>query len=147
MKQERKRLPHEVPLFVDIREAVYFITICCAERGRNELATPGIAQRLYDSFLYQNAQRVWYAHLFVLMPDHMHGLLSFPGTGQPIKETVRLWKHWTAAKLGIKWQRDFFEHRLRHEESFARQSQLYLKQPGARRVGGSSGGMAVRVVG
>jgi putative transposase len=126
---ERKRLPHDVPLFVDLRREIYFITIGCAERNRNELAVPKVAAALYHSIVYQNQRRVWFAHLFMLMPDHVHALLSFPPEGKPIKEVIRLWKHWTAVKIGIHWQRDFFEHRLRHDESRREKADYILNNP------------------
>lgn len=126
---KRKRLPHDVPLFVDPSQEVYFVTICCAERGRNQLATANVASELFKSVAHQNEQRVWFAHLFMLMPDHVHALLSFPREARPIKEVIRLWKHWTAAKLGIVWQRDFFEHRLRHDESRREKADYILSNP------------------
>jgi putative transposase len=30
---------------------------------------------------------------------------------------ISKWKEWTAKSLKVKWQRDFFEHRLRRDES------------------------------
>jgi REP element-mobilizing transposase RayT len=127
--RQRKRLPHDIPLFVDTAREIYFITICCAERGRNQLATAPIASALFDSLVHQNTRKVWHAHLFILMPDHVHALLSFPQEGRPLKETVRLWKHWTSSKLGIVWQRDFFEHRLRRDENRRQKADYILHNP------------------
>lgn len=31
---------------------------------------------------------------------------------------ISKWKEWTAKSLKVKWQRDFFEHRFRRDESF-----------------------------
>ncbi len=47
------------------------------------------------------------------MPDHVHLLTTFPTALAPI---VRAWKRWTARTLGVIWQRDFFDHRLRGDE-------------------------------
>jgi len=68
-------------------------------------------------------------HLVLLMPDHLHGLFSFPPSGKPIKLIVSQWKEWTAKKLGIRWQRDFFEHRLRQEESKREKADYILQNP------------------
>src|SRR5688572_4891762 len=114
---QRKYLPHDMPLFVNRDEEIYFITVCCEERGRNTLALPNTAQALLESVAHRNAKCDWSAHLFGIMPDHVHALLSFGPMAKSIKSTIRAWKHWTSYQLGIRWQRDFFEHRLRRDES------------------------------
>jgi REP element-mobilizing transposase RayT len=126
---QRKRLPHDIPLFVNVSQEVYFITLCCAERKRNQLATPLQAAALLKSVVHQNARKVWHTHLFLVMPDHVHGLFSFAPNGRAFKETMQLWKYWTAANLGIEWQRDFFEHRLRKEESRREKADYILYNP------------------
>ena len=126
---QRKHLPHDIPLFVNVSQEVYFITICCAKRGRNQLAIPSQASRLLQSVVHQNSRNLWCTHLFLIMPDHVHGLFSFASNGRPLKETVRLWKHWTAGNLKVEWQRDFFEHRLRKEESRRDKADYILHNP------------------
>jgi REP element-mobilizing transposase RayT len=44
-------------------------------------------------------------------------------------KTIRDWKHWLAAKAGVRWQTDFFDHRLRHDESFAEKAAYILHNP------------------
>jgi hypothetical protein len=39
------------------------------------------------------------------------------------------WKKWTASQLGIGWQRDFFEHRLRNDESARQKADYILYNP------------------
>ena|SRR5437764_6145478 len=129
MKPVRKRLPHESPLWVDTSQADYFITICCKQRGRNQLALPTIANELFETIKYRNEQSVWYAHIALLMPDHAHLLLSFPEVEERIQTTVSKWKEWTTKTLQIEWQRDFFEHRLRQEESFREKADYILANP------------------
>jgi hypothetical protein len=36
----RKTLPHEIPSWVDPQKEIYFVTINCRERFRNQLAFP-----------------------------------------------------------------------------------------------------------
>lgn len=50
------------------------------------------------------------------MPDHLHALVSFP-RDRDMKIVISRWKQFTATNAGIKWQRDFFDHRLRSDES------------------------------
>jgi hypothetical protein len=125
----RKKLPHEVPLWIDPQREVYFLTVNCQPRGMNHLAKPDIAGPLLESVRFRNEGFIWFAHLFLLMPDHVHALISFPPSERTVRETVTFWKRWTARQLGIKWQRDFFEHRLRSNESWREKADYILQNP------------------
>jgi len=113
----RKTLPHEIPSWVDPQKEIYFVTINCEERFRNQLALPDASVRLFETVRHRQEKFLWWPYLFLLMPDHLHALLSFPPSGKTLKLIISKWKEWTAKELGIVWQRDFFEHRLRHDES------------------------------
>ena len=65
----------------------------------------------------------------MIMPDHVHLMLSFPETDKRMQTIVSKWKEWTAKTLQIKWQRDFFEHRLRKEENFREKADYVLANP------------------
>ncbi|MBK9992368.1 MAG: transposase [Verrucomicrobia bacterium] len=95
---------------------VVFITICCQQRGVNQLCRPELAQALIKSVRFRQERGDWYAHLFLLMPDHLHALLSFPPESS-MKAVVAKWKEYSRRQLGIVWQRGFFDHRLRKAES------------------------------
>ena len=125
----RKTLPHEIPSWVDPQKEIYFISINCEERFRNQLALPDVSGRLFETVRHRQEKLLWWPYLFLLMPDHLHALLSFPPSGKPIKLVVRKWKEWTAKELGIVWQRDFFEHRLRHDESRREKADYILENP------------------
>ena len=126
---DRKRLPHDVPLWVDPSKACYFITICCARRGVNQLARDQIARDLFETIKYRNANGVWYVRLALVMPDHVHLVAWFPEIEKRVQTIVSKWKEWTAKTLKIEWQRDFFEHRLRKEESFGEKADYILANP------------------
>ena len=34
-----------------------------------------------------------------------------------MRDSVTNWKRYTANRFGVDWQRDFFDHRIRHDES------------------------------
>jgi putative transposase len=125
----RKSLPHEIPLWVDPQREIYFITINCEIRGTNQLATGRTAPALFATIRHRQEHDLWWPYVFLLMPDHVHTLISFPPSGKPIKLVVSKWKEWTAKTLGIGWQRDFFEHRLRHEESRREKADYILQNP------------------
>jgi hypothetical protein len=42
---------------------------------------------------------------------------------------VANWKRYTARTLTVHWQRDFFEHRLRHDESLQAKTEYILQNP------------------
>ena len=122
-------LPHEIPLWVDPAREIYFITINCESRETNQLASDQTAFSLFETVRHRQVQGLWWPHVFLLMPDHVHALISFAPAGKPIQLIVSQWKVWTAKSLGIRWQRDFFEHRLRHEESRREKADYILQNP------------------
>ena len=122
---KRKGLPHEVPPWV-ADAAIYFVTINSQPRGQDQLCACGAA--LWESIQF-NAQRgLWWPKLVLVMPDHLHALLVF-GRGVSIQGTVTAWKHYTAHALGIHWQRDFFEHRVRADESLMEKAHYIRMNP------------------
>ncbi|MFT3870456.1 MAG: transposase [Nibricoccus sp.] len=124
---KRKVLPHEIPNWVQPGE-LFFITICCQQRGANQLCHPEIAQALIDSVRFRQERGNWYTTLFLLMPDHLHALIAFP-LENTMKTTVAKWKEFTARQMGILWQRGFFDHRLRKAESLDEKAHYIRMNP------------------
>jgi putative transposase len=54
----------------------------------------------------------------LLTPDHLHALLGVDGQTS-LAQLIRDYKRITAKIAGVEWQRNFFDHRLRHDESLA----------------------------
>ena len=125
----RKRLAHDVPLWIDPSRARYFITVCCKRRGKNQLAIPDPGYAVLETITSRHAKGIWYSHLALLMPDHAHLIVSFPQTEKRTQTIVSKWKERTAKSFRIEWQRDFFEHRLRKEESFREKADYILANP------------------
>jgi REP element-mobilizing transposase RayT len=111
----RTPLSHARPSWIK-DDAVFFITVCCRERGRNQLCNPVAARHLLDTIQFRQEQRKWHVQLFVVMPDHVHALVSF-ATEVVMKKVVCEWKQSAARRIGILWQRDFFDHRLRSDDA------------------------------
>jgi putative transposase len=126
---ERKKLPHDVPLWVDPQKDVYYLTVNCFERGRPQLTAPTVAHALVETVLFRQGLGLWFVHLFLVMPDHVHGLFSFPPSKRTVQGVVIDWKRWTNRQLGIEWQRNFFEHRLRNDESAREKADYILANP------------------
>jgi putative transposase len=132
--RRRTTLPHEIPWWVDPQTEIYFITINCKERCTNQLALQPVAEVLFETVRHRQKGLLWWPHVLLLMPDHLHALLSFPHPNRPIKSIISKWKKWTAKEFGILWQRDFFEHRLREEESRREKADYILQNPVRRKL-------------
>ena len=124
----RRALPHDPPHFIGTTDAIFFITICCQPKGKNQLCQPKIAQLLFDAARFYEEQHEWWIHLLLLMPDHVHLLARF-GPGSGMRDVIQRWKRYTAKHTHVKWQRDFFDHRLRSAESFDEKAAYIRRNP------------------
>ena len=62
------------------------------------------------------------------MPDHLHAIIAFPR--EPgMKTVITNWKKFVAVKLGVEWQRDFFDHRLRDHHELQEKTSYILMNP------------------
>lgn len=125
----RRALPHLVPFSIDPNHEVWFVTVCCKNRHVNSLAQKEIAASLIDTVRHRHDLGQWWIWLVLFMPDHVHLLLSFPQGSKGLSHLVTEWKRWSARTLGIEWQRDFFDHRLRRDESFSEKTHYILNNP------------------
>ena len=124
---KRQTLPHSTPSWVQ-DGAIFFITICTETRANNVLCHREMADHVFDSIGFNCDRGVWWPHLVLLMPDHLHGLFSFapiPG----MKKAIADWKHFISRHNGVVWQRDFFDHRLRSDESYDEKAAYIRNNP------------------
>ncbi len=124
---QRTKLPHEIPVWAQIN-AIYFITICAEPRGENHFCHVNISHEIWNTILHRQEIGQWWVHLFLMMPDHIHALMSFaqnPG----MKSAIGSWKRYTARHYHISWQRDFFDHRLRKDESLVEKANYIRSNP------------------
>jgi putative transposase len=63
---------------------------------------------------YRQARGDWWVHLVLLMPDHLHTLMSFPRQ-KGMNTSLTQWKRYAAREVKIQWQSDYFEYRLRND--------------------------------
>jgi hypothetical protein len=62
------------------------------------------------------------------MPDHLHAIIAFsrePG----MKTVISNWKKFVAGEFGVKWQRDFFDHRQRDHHELQEKTSYILMNP------------------
>ncbi|HWZ94942.1 MAG TPA: hypothetical protein VNW30_07090 [Opitutaceae bacterium] len=123
----RKRLYHTVPSFV-AKGGWFFLTVCCQQRGSNQLCLPLVAPFLLNEAAFYHHTARWHLHLFLLMPDHLHAIASF-AADEPMAKVVRDWKRLTARFAGVKWQRGFFDHRLRSKDEFEIKARYVRENP------------------
>ena len=127
MNMERKKLPHGIPSWVE-DGSEYFITICCTPRGHNHLCSEATAKIVHQALIfYQNRGDLW-LHLLLVKPDHLHAILSF-NRAVGMQKSIKEYKKYTAKAAGIQWQRDFFDHRLRNDESYVEKAHYIRMNP------------------
>ena len=123
----RKRLPHTTPQWV-AEGSWFFITINCESRETNQLCKPDPGHTILAAAAHYHEKLTWHCRLMLLMPDHLHAVIIFPR--EPgMKTTVSNWKRFLTAKHGVKWQRDFFDHRLRDEHQLREKMDYVLMNP------------------
>jgi putative transposase len=123
----RKKLPHTIPQWVT-EGSWFFITIKCEPPGKNQLCHADTGDAVLAAVKHNHDKLVWHCRLCLLMPDHLHAILAFPH--EPgLATTVRNWKRFVARQLGVKWQRDFFDHRLRNDQELQEKTCYVLLNP------------------
>jgi putative transposase len=97
-------------------------------RLANQLCRKAVAQVLFETARRYDAAQKWYLKMLLLMPDHLHILVGIPGDAN-LSNLIRDFKRITAKVGGIRWQRNFFDHRLRHDESEAEKFDYICQNP------------------
>lgn len=102
----RRRLKHDTPAWVD-DGAIYFITINCEIRGYNSLATDSCASAIRTAAHNYTVNQKWHPILVVIMPDHIHMLVSLNTAHYRIQQILGPWKSYLRKTAGINWQQGF----------------------------------------
>ena len=123
----RRRLSREVPDFVKWTPES-FVTVCCERRGLDQLCDARVACGLLASVRHRQDLGQWGVDLARIMPDHVQFVLSMR-PGHDLLKTVRVWKRYATTHFGVKWQKDFFDHRLRSRESADQKFVHVLENP------------------
>lgn len=97
-------------------EPSYFITLCTADR-LPVLDNPEVFARV-RSFVESSMKHYGiYVNSYVLMPDHIHLLITIGGSSEVMLGTwVKAFKALVSLRR-FKWQSGFFDHVLRSSES------------------------------
>jgi putative transposase len=105
--------------------STYNLTICTQPRHRNQLCRDDVSNLVRASLEFHETRGTWRLHACVLMPNHVHLIVTVPADTR-LAHTIAYWKRYVAKEAGVRWQRDFFEHRLRRDEHFAVKVELRM---------------------
>ncbi len=118
---------------IRIDPAVFFVTTCTRNR-RTILADERVAKILVDEWKTAQTRHQWDVGRYVVMPDHVHFFCSPGIDAKSLSDSVGLWKQWTSKRIlaethrsGPLWQREFFDHLIRSNESY-HQKWEYIKE-------------------
>jgi len=111
----------------------YFVTFSTWRRSRLFMVEPYV--RLFLKTLYgYRRQGKFRLHAFVLMPEHVHLLLT-PATDITLERAVQLIKGGYSRGFGLQfgrkeiWQRGFTDHRIRNGEDFEKHRDYIHQNP------------------
>jgi putative transposase len=105
------------------RPGVYFVTTDTWERRKLFLA-PTWATILLEQILSCRERGFYKLHAFVIMPDHLHALLT-PGTETTIEKAMQMIKGGSSHRIRaevessfLKWHAGFHDHWIRDENEY-----------------------------
>jgi REP element-mobilizing transposase RayT len=124
------RLQHGIPSWVS-NGAWYHVRIRAARHQQTPLTDDILGDALLGSIRHYHAIGRWHCLVCVVMPDHLHAILSFPADKRLIR-VVGEWKRYHAKRHGITWQDNFFDHRLRNEAQVFEKYRYILNNPVAK---------------
>ena len=152
-----KRKPTAIPHYDYSQPGAYFITLC-VEKRRPILGKIDSSPQVVLSSIGKIVSDVWYSlpqrfpcldaisqSIFVVMPDHTHGILQIPAGGPSPSPTLHQilgsFKSITTIEtnrlLGTPgqklWQRSAYEHILRNQQDFD-EAAGYIAENPARRL-------------
>ena len=126
IREQKHRLSED--LYVG--QIICAFTICLEGRAQF-FDSPNIFKQLENILLNGLKKFHCEAHIYYFMPDHCHLLLEGVGESSNLYQCIVEFKqrsgYWFAqSKLGVKWQKDFYDHVLRRDEDVVKQVKYIL---------------------
>jgi REP-associated tyrosine transposase len=84
-----ERLHHGVPQWVEPGALFHIRVVLDREKEQKALTDPALAQPILDSAKFYESTMRGHITLFLLMPDHLHALLSF-ARDKSMSEVIRV---------------------------------------------------------
>ena len=112
----------------------YFVTTRCAQR-RNTFQIPEIAQILIAAMLHYRDSKAYLLHEFVVMPNHLHVLLT-PGQTTSLEKAVQLIKGGSSFQISKQrghkmeiWQQGFHDWTIRDLDDWQAKARYIRMNP------------------
>jgi putative transposase len=112
----------------------YFVTTRCAQ-GRNIFQVPEVAQILIAALLHYRDTNAYLLHEFVIMPDHLHVLLT-PGHSTSLEKAIQLIKGRSSRQISAQrghkmeiWQHGFHDWTVRDFDDWRAKAQYIRMNP------------------
>jgi putative transposase len=122
--------PHRLDsIFASYTAPVYFITFCTYDR--KPLLDNGRTHQAFCEFARRAGQQGAAFGRYVIMPDHLHFFIRI-APSLKIGTTVRLLKRSLSTAMHQPvphWQPGFFDHVLRHSESYSQKWNYVVQNP------------------
>ena len=141
MKASRKHLHRLDEITRAVDPPIYFITLCALKR-KPIPADPMIAKMLIRSLHRCASESGWLVGRYVLMPDHVHSFCcpkkyreAAERPPESRSDFIGRWKSettrlvWDNGRTGLLWQREFFDHLIRSDESYDEKWQYMMENP------------------
>ena len=115
-------------------DRVYFITVCAHDR-QSAFTQPSLARLVLDVLYAEQERQRCSVFSYCLMPDHFHYLVQPREDGKSVLTFTDQFKgkstnlSWTVGWRGKLWQRGYWDHIVRNEESLVAISQYILDNP------------------
>ncbi len=115
------------------KQPVYFVT-ACTHRRRQLLNNPESHQVFIEFCGNSPGRRVWIGK-YVLMPDHLHLLVTMSADSSNLSKWVMslkntLSRQWRLIGIdGPYWQKGFFDHVIRSDQSHTEKWQYVRQNP------------------
>jgi REP element-mobilizing transposase RayT len=127
MREYPGRLSHVVPNWV-LPGSLYHIRIRVDPATPLPLTSSVPGRALLNSIERYHAAGRWQCRLCLLMPDHLHALLCLP-PDKRMSATIGGWKGFQSKQLGIVWQANFFDHRIRQDQELEEKAAYIRRNP------------------
>ena len=122
----RRWLNHESPWGIEYAD--YFITICSRPRGLNQFCWPERSAEIIKTIDLYHFHHRWFCLVALWMPDHIHMIIQV-GQREKFSHLIGDFKRCLSKKIGIRWHRGFFDHRIRHHESLEEKCKYIDQNP------------------
>ena len=109
------KLHHGVPPWVEPGNLFHIRISLERAKEQSPLTTPRVATLLLESAQFYELKQRWHITVFLVMPDHVHTIASFPAQ-ESMSSVIGDWKRLHMQERGIDWQEGYFDHRLRNDE-------------------------------